>query len=176
MVGLNGIKSEIRISKSETNPKFQEQMFQTFRSFCIRISYLFRISIFGFRIFIVGPHDPPCFLHVQGHLVDKPAGGVESFNVSQARQKVNLNRPAVEVAVVVQAGRPRPSSPIRRRSDCRPDSSRSRTACRRSRPGRHRSLRRAEACRFHRHWRSGTQACFRGPGREPPSHESGRAG
>ena len=49
--------------------------------------------------------DPPRFLHVQGHLVNKLVGGVESFNVSQSGQEVNLNRPAVEVAVVVQEER-----------------------------------------------------------------------
>ena len=46
-----GRKSEIRISKSETNPKFEYQMFQTaaFRSLEFSILNLFRISIFGFR-------------------------------------------------------------------------------------------------------------------------------
>jgi ABC-type nickel/cobalt efflux system permease component RcnA len=48
------IKSEIRISKSETNPKYEIAMTETpefpFCVFAIRISDLFRISRFGFRI------------------------------------------------------------------------------------------------------------------------------
>jgi len=57
------IKHEIRISKSETNPKFKCSKFKTIRTwhvgfiFCFGHLYfghlnLFRISIFGFRIYL----------------------------------------------------------------------------------------------------------------------------
>src|SRR5262252_817758 len=55
-----GVKSEIRNSKSETNPKFKtEEMFKArqpvkFRTFGFRIWNLFRISNFGFRISLLG--------------------------------------------------------------------------------------------------------------------------
>jgi len=47
-------KSEIRISKSETNPKLEERKleieFAPMIHFSLRISDLFRISVFEFRI------------------------------------------------------------------------------------------------------------------------------
>jgi len=48
-------KSEVRISKSETNPKYEIQMTQTFMTsvlnFVLGYLNLFRISDFVFRVF-----------------------------------------------------------------------------------------------------------------------------
>ena len=107
--------------------------------------------------------NPPRAGNVVRHLADKLLGGIESLNVPQAGKKVNLNGPAVQIAVEIQhvdldlrglfvEGR------IGADRRARP-----RAGGRRAGPRPRKCLPPAAACRSARCWPWESRACCRGP-------------